>query len=60
MKRISLLCIAFFGLILSTAARPIDLQTAQSIAIKFMGASDVQLHYIQSINCIDHLLCERQ
>ena len=43
MKRISLLCIAFFGLFLSTAARPIDLQTAQSIAIKFMGASDVQL-----------------
>ena len=43
MKRISLLCIAFFGLFLSTAARPINLQTAQSIAIKFMGASDVQL-----------------
>ncbi len=43
MKRISLLCIAFFGLFLSTAARPIDLQTAQSIAVKFMGASDVQL-----------------
>ena len=43
MKRISLLCIAFFGLFLSTAARPVDLQTAQSIAIKFMGASDVQL-----------------
>ena len=43
MKRISLLCIAFFGLLLSTAARPVDLQTAQSVAVKFMGASDVQL-----------------
>ena len=43
MKRISLLCIAFFGLFLSTIAHPIDLQTAQSIAVKFMGASDMQL-----------------
>ena len=43
MKRIFLLCIAFFGLFLSTIAHPIDLQTAQSIAIKFMGAGDVQL-----------------
>ena len=43
MKRISLLCIAFFGLFLSTIAHPVDLQTAQSIAVKFMGASDAQL-----------------
>ena len=43
MKRISLLCIAFFGLFLSTIAHPVDLQTAQSVAVKFMGANDVQL-----------------
>ena len=43
MKRTIILCIAFFGLLLSTAARPVDLQTAQSIAVKFMGASDAQL-----------------
>ena len=43
MKRISLLCIAFFGLFLSTIAHPVDLQTAQSVAVKFMGASDAQL-----------------
>ena len=43
MKRISLLCIAFFGLFLSTIAHPIDLQTAQSIAVKFIGTGDVQL-----------------
>ena len=43
MKRISLLCIAFFGLFLSTIAHPVTLQTAQSIAVKFMGASDAQL-----------------
>ena len=43
MKRISLLCIAFFGLFLSTIAHPVDLQTAQSVAVKFMRASDAQL-----------------
>ena len=43
MKRISLLYIAFFGLFLSTIAHPVDLQTAQSVAVKFMGASDAQL-----------------
>ena len=43
MKRTILLCFAFFGLFLSTAARPVDLQTAQSVAVKFMGANDVQL-----------------
>ena len=43
MKRISLLCIAFFGLFLSASARPVDLQTAQSVAAKFMGTDDLQL-----------------
>ena len=43
MKRTIILCIAFFGLLLSTAARPVHLQTAQSVAVKFMGASDAQL-----------------
>ena len=43
MKRTIILCIAFFGLLLSTAARRVDLQTAQSIAVKFMGSSDMQL-----------------
>ena len=43
MKRISLLCIAFFGLFLSTIAHPVTLQTAQSVAAKFTGTSDVQL-----------------
>jgi hypothetical protein len=43
MKRIFLLCIAFFGLFLSTSARPVDLQTAQFVAAKFMGTYDLQL-----------------
>ena len=43
MKRIFLLCIAFFGLFLSASARPIDLQTAQSVAAKFIGTHDLQL-----------------
>ena len=43
MKRIFLLCIAFFGLFLSASARPIDLQTAQSVAAKFLGTHDLQL-----------------
>ena len=43
MKRTILLCFAFFGLFLSTAAHPVDLQTAQSVAVKFMGTSDAQL-----------------
>ena len=43
MRRISLLCIAFFGLFLSTTACPVDLQTAQFVAVKFMGASNAQL-----------------
>ncbi len=43
MKRICLLCITLMGLSLYSIANPVDLQTAQSIAVKFMGASDVQL-----------------
>ena len=43
MKRIYILCIAFFGLFLSVSARPVDLQTAQSIATKFIGTDDLQL-----------------
>jgi hypothetical protein len=35
--------IVVFGLHLLSAAYPVDLQTAQSIATKFMGTSDVQL-----------------
>ena len=37
------LSIAIIGLHLSSAARPVDLQTAQSIASKFMGTNNVQL-----------------
>ncbi len=37
------LIIAVFGLHHTLTARPVDLQTAQSIAIEFMGASDMQL-----------------
>ena len=43
MKRIHLLCFAVFGLFLSISARPVDLQTAQSVAAKFMGTYDLQL-----------------
>ena len=43
MKRAFLLCIIIFGLILSSTARPIDLQTARSIAAKFMATNDLQL-----------------
>ena len=35
--------IVVFGLHLLSAAYPVDLQTAQSVAVKFMGTSDVQL-----------------
>ena len=37
------LCFALFGLFLESFAHPIDLQTAQSIAAKFMGTDDLQL-----------------
>ena len=43
MKRIYLLYIALFGLFLSASARPVDLQTAQSVASKFMETHDLQL-----------------
>ena len=43
MKNAFLLCIILFGLLLSSIAGPIDLQTAQSVAVKFMGTSDAQL-----------------
>ena len=43
MKRTLLICIAVFGLFLGSFARPIDLQTAQSVAAKFMGTNDLQL-----------------
>ena len=37
------LSLAIIGLHLSSAARPVDLQTAQSIAIKFMATNNLQL-----------------
>ncbi len=43
MKRIYLLCITVIGLFLYSTANPVDQQTAQSVAAKFMGTSDVQL-----------------
>ena len=46
MKRTLLICIAVFGLFLGSFARPIDLQTAQSVAAKFMGTNDLQLSAI--------------
>ena len=35
--------IAVFGLHHTLTASPVDLQTAQSIAVKFIGTGDVQL-----------------
>jgi len=43
MKRIIILCFAILGLYLGSLAHPVDQETAQSIAIKFMGTNDVQL-----------------
>ena len=43
MKRTILLYFAIFGLLLSSTARPVDLQTAQSVAAKFMATNDLQL-----------------
>ena len=37
------LIVAVFGLHHTLTAHPVDLQTAQSVAVKFMGASDAQL-----------------
>ncbi|MBQ6304933.1 MAG: C10 family peptidase [Bacteroidales bacterium] len=43
MTTILSLIIVVFGLHHTLTARPVDLQTAQSVAVKFMGASDAQL-----------------
>ncbi|MBR4561037.1 MAG: C10 family peptidase [Bacteroidales bacterium] len=43
MKKTFLLCIIVFGLFLSSTALPVGLQTAQSVAAKFMGTSDLAL-----------------
>ena len=43
MKRTLLLCITILGLYLCSTANPIDQETAQSIASKFMGSDNVQL-----------------
>ena len=37
------LSIAIFGLSLTSIANPVDLQTAQSVAVKFMGTNNLQL-----------------
>ena len=43
MKKPFLLSMAIFGFFLASIARPVSLQTAQSVAAKFMGVSDAQL-----------------
>lgn len=43
MKKALLLCIVVFGLFLITTARPVERQTAESIAAKFMGTKDLQI-----------------
>ena len=43
MKKTFLLCIIVFGLFLSSTALPVGLQTAQSVAAKFMGTNDLVL-----------------
>ena len=43
MKRILLLCCVFFGLFIGSFAHPVDLETARTIASKFMGTNDLQL-----------------
>ena len=48
MKRTLILCLVIFGLLLSATAHPVDLQTAQSIASKFMGTNDLRLVYTYS------------
>ena len=35
--------IAVFGLFINTFARPVDMETAKTIASKFMGSDDLQL-----------------
>lgn len=43
MKRVLLLTLSLFSLFLGLKAHPVDLQTAQSVAAKFMGTQDIQL-----------------
>ena len=43
MKRTIILCFAVLGLCFCAMAHPVDLQTAQSVASKFMGSNNVQL-----------------
>ena len=43
MKRIHLLCFAFWGLFLGSFAHPVDQETARIVAAKFMGTKDLQL-----------------
>ena len=43
LKPITLLCIAIFGLFLTSTAHPVDQQTAKTIAEKFMQTNDLQL-----------------
>ena len=43
MKKPFLLSLAIFGFFLASTARPVSLQTAQSVASMFMGTDDLQL-----------------
>ena len=43
MKKPFLLSLAIFGFFLASIARPVSLQTAQSVASMFMGTDDLQL-----------------
>ena len=43
MKKYFLLSLVIFGFFLASPARPVSLQTAQSVAAKFMGTNDLQL-----------------
>ena len=43
MKKHLFIIFAIFGLYISTTARPVSLQTAQSVASMFMGTDDLQL-----------------
>ena len=50
MKRVLLLTLILFSLLIGLKARPIDLKTAEAIAIKFMGTSDLQPVATYTIN----------
>ena len=43
MKRTLLLCLAFFGRLLLSPAQPVDLETAEIVASKYMGTADLGL-----------------